>query len=204
LFHIVDRTSPGLDRQSRLRKASILVVLGGMVGLSAPGCGSQAPTSTRNQQTSPRVVKTIERDWNIHCSGGACGTTDYPLFSFDIPAPPDAPRFDIVVTVTMDYSITGGDQSNLHVVYCPNVIPGSPCPQEFLLPGTFPLSGSPTGDSATTTSLSWLGRGLQAKFSTWNFALHAMLHDASGDGRVRMRGSRMTVAFEMSPSQVGP
>jgi hypothetical protein len=142
----------------------------------------------------------MDEPWRIDCSGGSCGGTDYPIFTADVRVPGNIAHFDLVVTITLEYTISEGDSSRLHIFYCPNTLPQAPCPLSYLQPGTFTLS-SPGMGKRNSTSLSWSGSTMSAEYSTWHYELFSQLEDTGGGGRVSMSGSQMTVVFEMWPTQ---
>jgi hypothetical protein len=45
--------------------------------------------------------------------------------------PGNIAHFDLVVTITLEYTISEGDSSRLHIFYCPNALPSSPLPAQL-------------------------------------------------------------------------
>lgn len=189
----------GVPRTKRLLALSTIpLIIAAWAWSSAGGTGVTASLDASEAAPFMRVVKVVDHPWHKTCTGVECGSTDYPIRSFDTAIPTGVARFDVVLTLTINFRLSAADRAASHVFHCPNADLPVPCPLSFLAPDLLPLA--PT-KGATTTTLQWYGKGFPtADYLGWHYELHAQFVDGSGDGQVTISGSKMVASFEMTPS----
>jgi hypothetical protein len=185
-----------LVKKSALLAPLVLVALGVSSCARVPVTASRAQASTTASPVPAtkvlRVVKTVQGRWGGSCTVGC--SVGAPVFA-TIPTPAGAARFDVVVTVTMDYAISARDTGRVGLIYCRAEL-GVDCPFHgvLMLPGRFPIA------SSHTITLTWVAKGLRSDSQGWIYSSDIELHDGSGDDKVTIHGNVATAVFEMTPA----
>ena len=130
--------------------------------------------------------------WSAQCQKGACGTATTPVFSV-VARTPAVEMVNVVATVSFDYLMSAADSAEVELVFSPIT---APAPRSTMNPGRFPIS-SPNPTAATTSTITWVKRGLQAEGGRYAFQLGVVPLDHSGDGAAEVSGSVATLVLEV-------
>jgi len=164
---------------------------------TASRAGTGGPAAVADPPGYLRVVRTADRSWSVECINDPCSTS--PRFSVNVPTPQGVTSFDLVLTVTMQYTTTPKDWAEASVFFCPYANPPPPCAFLLLEPGRFPIAPAATGGGGTAT-LTWSGKGMSAGYKAWHYELLVTPYDGSGDRAVTVTGHLVTAVFDMRPS----
>ncbi len=172
----------GPRRWGRLMVAGAAALALTTTACAGLGAGSSSRRGVAAAGSDPagylRVVRTADKAWSVECINDPCSST--PRFSTNVPVPDGVMSFDLVLTVTMQYTTTRRDWGEAEVTYCPYAIPPPPCAYLTLEPGRFPLASAAMPGGATTT-MTWSKKGLSAGYSAWHYQLLITPWDGSGD-----------------------
>jgi hypothetical protein len=158
--------------------------------VTALGFSAARAGSTTTETTGViRVERAIVDGWHFGCHADACQGGPSPLEAISVTSPSSETSVDIVVTVTMDYQTTPGDFGVVRMRLKPA---GSSAFD--MRPGDFRLDSS---GALTTTSVSWIAKGLPASGTDYEFRLLVLPRRDSGDAHFHIRGRHLTVVIEM-------
>jgi hypothetical protein len=141
-----------------------------------------------------RIVRTEEPPREFRCAKPSqCDVAT--IASWGVPRPRGSGEFQLVISLTFSYRLSGGDAAHLGIsVSCPLTNPPAPCPTPVPT-RTRPLTSH---DGPMTTTMTW---GLPPSSGPGSIVYFmATLDDRSGDGSVRLLSRHVTAVFEMWPS----
>lgn len=157
--------------------------------------GEANPTSHRS--ASRQIVKTyvFPRGWDARCDPEGCGNPT--LASLNLRTSSSYSTFDLVVTATLDYRVSAGDELHVSTSY------GGEQRRRLLpmRPGDFPLSMQAPASPApplSTTTMSWAERGLKGQGKTYRLVVGISPRDRDGDGFVVSHGRRLTLVVRVN------
>jgi len=164
-------------------------ILGIVLATVAAYSVATAGSTTSETTGVVRVEKTVVGGWHFGCHGGPCDLGPSPFDPISVTSPTSQATVDLVVSVTMDYQTTSGDYADIRFRYRRA---GSAAVN--MRPGTFTLDSS---GRLTSTTLSWIAKGIPASGAVYDFRLLAVPREGSPDAHFHIRGRHFTVVIEM-------
>jgi hypothetical protein len=172
-----------------------MVVLTVAVAAAARAGNSGRPTAgDRARQGTPaeaiRLVRSLPQGPAAECIPDPCFAKPVPLGSMTAPA--DAAAVDVTVTLSLRYRTSVHDHGFLFVDFSPQ---GDRAAE--MRPGRYPLDSQ---GRQTSTSLTWVERGLTGSGTEYSFSVGAQSYDSEGPGFSKISTGRVTMVIEMWPS----
>lgn len=120
------------------------------------------------------------------------------LFQDEIATPTSTEEVDIVATATLSFRTSRSDQGSVRLDLTP--VGGADAADIAMQPGPLPYM-SPTSHSDTTTTFTWIRKGVPAAGASYSFQLETGVTDGKDRGHsAQASGSKVTVVVEMWPA----
>jgi hypothetical protein len=123
----------------------------------------------------------------------------FTLFDRNLATPASTPTVDVVVTISLDYGVSRGDFAEIGASYRPTDDPGASF--RPLSPGQLGRLSSARQRNRTTTSITWIAKGLAASGQSYQFQIGVAARDNDDDARAQATGKNFSVVVDMVSSE---
>lgn len=152
---------------------------------------ASAPDSRDGGEARIQVEASRTRRWASSCEDDFCEAP--VLLAVDVTIPTGWSRVTVSASLTLDYSITEGDQGFAYA----QLVSGDGSARSTMLPGSYRVASSGSGEVSSTT-LVWLLRTTLEAQSDHTIEVSPQAVDADNNGNALFSGRRAVLVVEIT------